>query len=103
MTNEKVLEVVRKYDRELEVRGAEVKSYAISSHPDDHLRYMCHQIEVMIGEGRREKAMRWLGFMQGVMWEKGRYTIAELADHNRPTADDVAADIANDLTPSVRE
>ena len=35
-------------------------------------------------EDRREKAFRWLGFIQGVLWAEGIYSIDELRDHNRP-------------------
>ena len=30
-----------------------------------------------------EKAMRWLGFIQGVLWICGIYTIDEMREHNR--------------------
>jgi hypothetical protein len=33
----------------------------------------------------REKFMRWLGFMQGVLYSEGVYTIDQMKDHNRPT------------------
>lgn len=32
---------------------------------------------------RREKAMRWLGHVQGILSEHGVYTIDQMADHNR--------------------
>lgn len=32
---------------------------------------------------RRDKLMRWLGFMQGVLWATGVYTIDQLKEHNR--------------------
>lgn len=35
-------------------------------------------------EGRTEKAFRWLGFIQGVLWAEGVYSIDELKDHNKP-------------------
>lgn len=48
-----------------------------------HLLTMIPEMRLMIAEGRREKAMRWLGFMQGVLWVSGEYTLDELKDHNR--------------------
>lgn len=33
---------------------------------------------------KREKLMRWLGFMQGVLYAKGLYTIDEMRAHNKP-------------------
>lgn len=49
-----------------------------------HLLYMLDCIDAYISEGRREKAMRWLGFTQGVMWSRGWATIDDLKGHNRP-------------------
>jgi hypothetical protein len=37
-----------------------------------------------VEEGRRDKAMRWLGFIQGVLWVQRIYTIDELKLHNAP-------------------
>ena len=30
-----------------------------------------------------EKAHRWLGFVQGVLWAEGIFTIDEMREHNR--------------------
>ena len=38
---------------------------------------------VEAGEGELAKANRWLGFMQGVLWRSGIYTLDELREHNR--------------------
>lgn len=48
-----------------------------------HMLEMIPKMRVMITEGRREKAMRWLGFMQGVFWVSGEYSLDELKAHNR--------------------
>lgn len=53
-----------------------------------HLRYMLNQIDDFVDAGRIEKAFRWLGFVQGVLWSLGLYSIEELADHNRPRKSD---------------
>jgi len=37
-----------------------------------------------VKEGRRRKANRWLGFVQGFLWANGIYTIEEMKEHNRP-------------------
>jgi len=29
-----------------------------------------------------EKFMRWLGFIQGVLWQRGWFTLEELKEHN---------------------
>ncbi len=35
------------------------------------------------------KAMRWLGFIQGVFWSMGEYTIEQLKEHNKTIPTDV--------------
>ncbi len=85
MTSEKLTNVFRLYDAHLEQLGHQ----AFHSHsPDDwgcHLRNMC---KVAAGElvpaGRVEKAMRWLGFVQGVLVAKGLFTVEELKNHSKP-------------------
>ena len=78
MTDEKVNEVMDLY-------GNRLTTYAESRPKNvDHLLSMIPTIRGFIAEGRREKAMRWLGFMQGVLWAEGIYTLHELMDHNRP-------------------
>lgn len=49
-----------------------------------HCYGMIPQIREFLADGRREKAFRWLGFMQGVFYAEGIYTIEEMAEHNRP-------------------
>lgn len=50
-----------------------------------HLLYMLDCIDAFMSEGRREKAMRWLGFAQGVAWVSGWASIEEMKDDNRPS------------------
>ena len=50
----------------------------------DHVRQMIPQVREFVRQGRMEKAMRWLGFIQGVFWIIGMYTIQEMKDHNKP-------------------
>jgi hypothetical protein len=35
-----------------------------------HLQYMISKINGLLKEGKREKAFRWLGFIQGVLWSQ---------------------------------
>ena len=39
-------------------------------------------------DGKKEKAMRWLGFMQGVLWTSG-VSLQELKNMNRPDDKDI--------------
>lgn len=53
-----------------------------------HCRWMCGRIRAMLTqevvlEADVQKANRWLGFVQGVLWSEGVLTIAEMRDHNR--------------------
>jgi hypothetical protein len=54
-----------------------------------HINEMIGKMRVFLTEGRREKAFRWLGFIQGVFYSLGLYTIDDMADHNRPTKGDL--------------
>ncbi len=53
-----------------------------------HLATMPDQMETMLDHQQTEKAMRWLGFMQGVLWARGVYTLNELRKHNAPDCED---------------
>jgi hypothetical protein len=49
-----------------------------------HLYWMCTEIPGFVREGRIEKAMRWLGFIQGSMWVLEIRTIEEMKNDNMP-------------------
>lgn len=86
MTPEKVKEVIEMYEKktaELCVSSIQPASDVIS-----HIYKMCPKVKVFLDEGRIEKAMRWLGFIQGALWVEGVYDIEEMKDHNRPKEDD---------------
>ena len=48
-----------------------------------HAVHMCGEIKKLLGIGKTEKAHRWLGFLQGILWTQGIYTIEEMRNHNR--------------------
>lgn len=51
-----------------------------------HVHGMLETIEKFLDEGTPEawdKANRWLGFLQGVFWLHGTYTLNQMRDHNR--------------------
>lgn len=48
-----------------------------------HLQWMASALPSLVEEGHRDKALRWLGFIQGAMWAKGLTTIADLKRCNR--------------------
>lgn len=49
-----------------------------------HLKFMCDEAQRFVDAGRVEKAMRWLGFLQGVFWDKNTFTLDDLKNHSRP-------------------
>jgi|SRR3989338_4031467 len=97
MNNQKVLEVIAIYRAYFEERnihkidfphtlslanyGDQAKEMALS-----HCHGMLDQMESFVAEGRMEKTFRWLGFIQGVLWLTGCYTLEELKNQNRPNS-----------------
>lgn len=79
MTKDKLSNVIVKYKKFIEV----IRKDGIQSNVLDHVYDMIPKIQGFIEEGRIEKAYRWLGFMQGVMWTEGLFTIEELKKHNK--------------------
>ena len=47
-----------------------------------HAAYMVEKMPTMYDENP-EKAMRWLGFVQGVFYMTGYMTVDDMKDHNR--------------------
>lgn len=45
---------------------------------------MCERIREHIENNKIEKSMRWLGFIQGVLYSNGVLSVEELKNHNRP-------------------
>lgn len=51
----------------------------------NHAASMIPRMREMVDDpAQREKLMRWMGFLQGVLWLTGVYTMHQLRDHNRP-------------------
>lgn len=48
----------------------------------EHALWMCREVLEM-GDGHREKAMRWICFVQGVLWRTGLRSIHQMRDDNR--------------------
>ena len=86
MTTEKMLFVLKMYDDLIEGLGFDSVKDNDATDPCgrlSHARWMCGRATEFIIEGRVEKADRWLGFIQGVLWCEGRFSIGEMRDHNR--------------------
>ena len=75
MTKEQIQSVLRVYEQYLEGRPADEYN--------NHLRSMIDRMWPMLEQGKIEKAFRWLGFIQGVLWIQKDFNLEELKDHNR--------------------
>jgi len=100
MSPEKVWGALEFYDRELEARGCFANQFTPAMYASknpvvafglssllDHCRWMTKQCEFVFKErgtqSELEKAMRWLGYIQGVCNAIGIYSCDELRDHSR--------------------
>jgi glycyl-tRNA synthetase beta subunit len=69
-----------------------------------HVAWMCQEAQKFVDQMRIEKAMRWLGFVQGYLWARSMRTLEELKTDSMP--DPVAADYEKQKagnTPSPEE
>lgn len=83
MDNAKVLEVVAQYARDLDALGAvPVRNHDVPN--ANHLRWMCSEIPGMLLHDRTDKAMRWLGFLQGAMWWAALRSVEDMKRDNKP-------------------
>lgn len=97
MSDKKIRSILDGYEKKLiEIRDAHQsgeKWFGYQQDPGtdkmEHIVGMIPKMRVFLVQGRREKAFRWLGFIQGVFYSIGIYTIEDMAEHNRPTKDDL--------------
>jgi len=64
---------------------AEMREFIADHEEETHLHTMIPKMEEMAQHNdyvTREKLMRWIGFMQGVLWAQGAYTIDDLREMN---------------------
>ena len=89
MTPEKTLEAIETYRRLFAERNVGKINYSHDSLLDGEIHGLehCHgMLDKMVGfvhDGKMEKAFRWLGFIQGVLWANGIFSLSDLKDHNR--------------------
>jgi hypothetical protein len=96
MTPQKLKEVFAQYRRMLlalpHVRSAKLADtkydftgLSLGAHEAmSHAVYMCEEASKFVDEGRIEKAMRWLGFVQGVLWCWGVRSLTDLKLDSMP-------------------
>lgn len=85
MTSEQMRDVLELYRAKL-FQMAAPRSEREGGNRLQHICWMCHMAEHYLEEGEIEKANRWLGFIQGVLWCEGFFSIDEMRDHNRSVA-----------------
>ncbi len=94
MTDEQVKQVVVSYQAKLAREGYQpccidfdrTTAGFPKSRQLEHVAWMCVEIQQAIDSGDSEKAMRWLGFAQGVLWVHGIYAVNEMREQNRALA-----------------
>lgn len=107
MTDDKILEVIDFLETDVNVRWpkikpAEKKFLAVQGLLPEHVAHiktMFPRMREMLVESqsgheidraaRREKVMRWLGFIQGWFWAGGAFSIDELGRMNMPDEENV--------------
>jgi hypothetical protein len=91
MDSTQILKISSKYETILKATGV----YAVKSDTSlnvgpgnskafEHCLWMCYEIERQVRAGERDKAMRWVCFIQGVLWVSGLLSIDSMRDDNRP-------------------
>ena len=83
MTHEKFIEILRKYEDVLEQQQMEGGT---NPHLDHCLEKMIPEMREFHWDKQSDKAMRWLGFIQGVLYAHNVFTIDEMKEHNRREA-----------------
>jgi hypothetical protein len=94
MTDDQVKQVVTSYQARLSKEGYRPVQVDFDrttagvprSRQLEHVSWMCVEIQAAVAGGDRDKAMRWLGFAQGVLWAHGVYAVNEMREQNRAAA-----------------
>jgi hypothetical protein len=83
MDQTQLIKVLENYEEVLTKRGLVGLHRLNGGDTIDHVVWMVTEAKGYAKEGRVEKANRWLGFIQGVLWSKGIFKIDEMKEHNR--------------------
>jgi hypothetical protein len=87
MTDEQFADLLAKYEEYLSPYGVPMRHTVRGVIPTGdqaarHVLWMCGEVKELLRDGRQEQAQRSLGFIQGVLWSLGHYTLDDLATHN---------------------
>jgi len=91
MTDEQVRQVAKAYQARLSREGYQPVQVNMdrttASFPKsrqlEHVAWACGEMVRVLDAGDRERAMRLLGFCQGVLWAHGLYAVNELHEQNQ--------------------
>lgn len=88
MKPERIIEVVTRYETDLRDRSGIVPIQNPNAKTLDerleHASWMCGEVKHFAQNSTTlDKAERWLGFIQGVLWGAGVYSIDEMRTDNR--------------------
>ena len=88
MTPDKIREIVATY----EDRFSGCEPQRDMAQPKAYVRWMCRQIVAMLDEADTQNefsydstlmlANRWLGFIEGILWSTGEFTIDQLREYD---------------------
>lgn len=88
MNTEVALSLLGRYESQLNHAGYApiecLDNVPVQAESLNHALTMFPRMRMLILMGEEEKFSRWLGFVQGVLFTRGVYTIAEMREHNRP-------------------
>ncbi len=94
MTEQQILALLDEYEEELHRLDFE----AVEADHDANIRVdvqdvrkitlqhalsMIPVLRSFLAAGKMEKVMRWLGFIQAILWMNGQFTLNALRSHNR--------------------
>ncbi len=84
-THQTLLEPERKDPEDFDMWAFE--DGELKAGPLCHIKYMCDKASGFVQEGRRDKAFRWLGFIQGVLVATGQFSLNDVGGHSMPNPD----------------
>ncbi len=88
MSPDQILNAVTKYTAVLQTLGykaVKADTSALNSAYNKlcHTMWMCEQVHGFVGLGQLEKADRWLGFIQDVLWSYDIQSVDQMREDNR--------------------
>ena len=88
MDKNKIYTALNLYEDHLKSKGSTSKKHISKKPPTrqeafNHSLYMIEEIKEFIKQDKLQKAFRWLGFIQSLLWIYGEFSLDDLKNHNR--------------------